>query len=153
MKRLYQTWADMRFRCREGNRYNDRYFARGIAVCGEWQSWPVFREWALDNGYASNLEIDRENNDLGYSPANCRFVTGIEQNRNRDLKLTYASIRAAQTKRWAKPFLCIETGEIFRTQIEAYRRHKVDRKTLRLALSGTYTQAGGLHWKYVEASQ
>lgn len=29
----------------------------------------------MDNGYEKSLQIDRENNDKGYSPENCRFVT------------------------------------------------------------------------------
>lgn len=151
-RKLYQTWADMKFRCTPGNRYHDRYAARGITLCAAWLHWPTFRDWAETNGWAVGLEIDRRDNDRGYEPGNCRFVTDLEQNRNRDLKIVAASNAITALKRHAKPFMCVETGEVFQTQIEASRRHKVDRKALRLALRGEYTQTGGLHWSYVEAS-
>jgi hypothetical protein len=69
------------------------------------------------------------------------------------MKAVSISNRATARRIHAKPFRCLETGEIFQTQIDASRRHKVDRKTLRLALRGEYAQAGGLRWVYTEASQ
>jgi hypothetical protein len=59
------------------------YGARGIAVCLEWHSLERFREWALANGYADNLTIDRIDNDGDYEPANCRWVTIQAQQSNR----------------------------------------------------------------------
>ena len=44
---------------------------------------PAFRAWALANGYAEDLTIDRIDNDRGYDPGNCRWVTLLENNRNR----------------------------------------------------------------------
>lgn len=153
LQTLYATWSSMHGRCSPRNwyeeRYNERYADRGITVCDEWAYWPTFAQWAISNGWQRGLEIDREDNDAGYSPGNCRFVTDLEQNRNRDLQLAHRGIREGQTRRWRRPFSCLETGEVFQTQIEASRKHGVDRKTLRLALSGKYSQAGGLHWTYV----
>jgi len=139
-------------RCRPKDKYRIRYHDRGISVCEEWKWWPNFADWALANGWEPWLEIDRTNNDKGYSPDNCRFVDKVTQNRNRDMELVARSIRLAHEKRLGKPFMCKETGEVFVTQIEAQRRHGVDRKTLRMALKGIYEQAGGLHWAYTEAS-
>lgn len=60
-----------------------RYGARGIFVCDEWlHNKNSFFSWALNNGYSDLLELDREKNDLGYSPANCRWVTRIINGRN-----------------------------------------------------------------------
>ncbi len=35
------------------------------------------------NGYSEKLQIDRIDNDKGYSPGNCRFVTHRANNRNK----------------------------------------------------------------------
>lgn len=40
-------------------------------------------DWALGNGYAGDLYIDRRDNDAHYEPSNCRWVTRLENNRNR----------------------------------------------------------------------
>ena len=44
-----------------------------------------FKYWAFANGYDENagLTLDRENNNKGYSPENCRFVDMKTQNNNR----------------------------------------------------------------------
>ena len=83
--RLYRIWCSMKGRCYNENRerYPD-YGGRGITVCDEWiQDFNAFREWALANGYSDNLTIDRKDNDKGYSPDNCRWITVKEQNNNR----------------------------------------------------------------------
>ena len=83
--RLYRIWCGMKCRCYNKNRsrYAD-YGGRGITVCDEWrESFPAFRDWALSNGYADDLSIDRVNDDAGYSPENCRWATVVEQNNNR----------------------------------------------------------------------
>lgn len=60
-----------------------RYGGRGIQVCEEWQrDFSAFRDWSEAHGYAASLSIDRRDNDLGYSPSNCRWATAKEQNRN-----------------------------------------------------------------------
>ena len=153
LSKLHRTWYDMRLRC-SGKlaRYDKYYKDKGIKVCDDWESWPSFALWSISNGWVEGLEIDRINNSLGYTPDNCRFVDHIIQNQNRDLAAAHKGIREGQTKRWSNPFVCIDTGDIFLTQIEASRTTGVDRKSLRMALSGKYQQAGGYKWKYVEAS-
>jgi hypothetical protein len=150
LKNLYSVWNGMKQRCKnkKANAYH-RYGGRGIRVCSEWSYWPTFAKWALENGYSDGLEIDRIDNDSDYSPDNCRFVTKIENLRNRDKDHFSKVHRQAQTKFHGKLFQCVETGEIFAVQIDALRKYGVDRKTLRMALQGKYKQAGGLHWKYV----
>nr|WTB12094.1 HNH endonuclease [Streptomyces antimycoticus] len=82
--RLHRIWTGMRFRCSSPNtRSAHRYVGRGITVCDEWQDFAVFRDWALANGYADGKEIDRRDNDRGYSPDNCRWVTKLENLANR----------------------------------------------------------------------
>ena len=82
--RLYGVWKAMRQRCNNPNTpAYDRYGGRGISVCDEWSNYQRFKEWALTNGYAEGLTIDRIDNDAGYYPWNCRWVTRKEQSRNR----------------------------------------------------------------------
>lgn len=83
--RLYRIWCGMRNRCSNPNQKNYRlYGGRGIKVCEEWlNSFEAFYTWALNNGYSAKLTIDRKDNDKGYTPENCRWVTQAEQIRNR----------------------------------------------------------------------
>lgn len=82
--RLYRIWKCMRQRCNNPNywRYAN-WGGRGITICEEWSNFETFKEWALDNGYADNLTIDRIDNDGNYEPGNCRWATYKEQNQNK----------------------------------------------------------------------
>lgn len=82
--RLYSTWREMKRRCYNEKRvkYKD-YGARGIIVCDEWKNdFMNFYNWAMANGYADNLSIDRIDNDGNYEPSNCRWATDEQQMRN-----------------------------------------------------------------------
>lgn len=82
---LYCRWASMKARCyREKDKDFPNYGGRGITVCDEWRNdfW-AFAAWAYASGYKPGLTIDRIDNDLGYSPDNCRWVERADQNRNK----------------------------------------------------------------------
>ncbi len=82
---LYGVWSMMKARCSNPKfrQYAD-YGGRGIAVCAEWKaSAKSFVEWCVENGWKPGLTIDRRDNDAGYSPDNCQFLTRKEQNQNR----------------------------------------------------------------------
>lgn len=82
--RLYRIWQAMRDRTQNPRASRFSYYGgRGIAVCPQWEDFKVFRDWALSNGYASNLSIDRIDNDGDYEPANCRWATQQQQVQNR----------------------------------------------------------------------
>lgn len=60
------------------------YGARGIKVCVEWLSdSELFVQWGILNGYKEGLTIDRIDNNKGYTPDNCRWVTNLENQRNK----------------------------------------------------------------------
>ena len=63
------------------------YGARGIDICDEWRNketgMKTFYDWAMTNGYADNLSIDRIDNDKGYCPENCRWATHSQQQKNK----------------------------------------------------------------------
>lgn len=83
-RRLYSVWRTMHRRCSDPNHGSfKRYGGRGISVCHEWSSFDSFLSWAVQNGYSYGLSLDRIDNDSGYSPKNCRWVTAKDQNRNR----------------------------------------------------------------------
>lgn len=83
--RLESIREKMMDRCHNPKAINyHRYGGRGIRVCAQWLDNPAaFYKWALANGYADHLQLDRRENDLGYSPSNCRWVTHKEQQNNR----------------------------------------------------------------------
>ena len=83
-KRLHSIYYNMRDRCNNPkNKKFHRYGARGIKVCEEWlNDISLFIKWAKANGYHGHLQIDRINNDGGYYPKNCRWVTQKVNSRN-----------------------------------------------------------------------
>lgn len=84
-ERIYEIWHGMKARCYNpsSDSYNN-YGFRGITVCEEWKNnFQNFYDWAIKNGYQDNLSLDRKDNNLGYSPENCRWITQKEQQRNK----------------------------------------------------------------------
>lgn len=83
--RLYGIWKNITQRCcNSKSRAFPNYGGRGIAMCHEWRSsYQCFKEWAMANGYSELLEIDRKDNNSGYSPENCRWVTRKVNGRNK----------------------------------------------------------------------
>lgn len=80
--KLYDLWKDMNHRVNSKSKATS-YLDKGIYVCQEWvNSFTEFRDWALINGYKKGLTIDRRDNNLHYSPDNCRWVTQTVQTRN-----------------------------------------------------------------------
>jgi len=78
-------FSNMISRCyNEEDKYYKNYGGRGIKICDEWlNDRESFLSWCIDSGYKSNLTIDRIDNDKGYSPENCRWVTIKDNSRNR----------------------------------------------------------------------
>jgi hypothetical protein len=82
--RIYNIWKGMRRRCNpiHKERY-PTYAGSGLTVSEEWMnSFELFRDWSLSNGYKDNLSIDRINTLKGYLKENCRWTTDLVQNRN-----------------------------------------------------------------------
>ena len=93
---LYDVWTQMLQRCNnQTNKRYARYGGRGVAVCPEWHDFAAFQAWALANGYAAGLTLDREENDGDYAPGNCRWVPSVTNSRNNSvtLKVTWDGVK------------------------------------------------------------
>lgn len=91
--KLYNLWSGIIYRCsHESASHYEYYGGKGVSVCKEWEdSFEAFAKWSLCNGYKAGLEIDRIDNNLSYSPENCRFITHKENSRNRGRRRTNQS--------------------------------------------------------------
>lgn len=80
--REYRVWCGMRQRCFDpGCKDYARYGARGVSVCPSWDSYARFLK---DMGRCpSGAALERSNNALGYSKANCVWATPLEQGNNK----------------------------------------------------------------------
>ena len=79
---LYLTWQNMMTRCYNPNSADWKdYGGRGITVCERWHKVENFVEDMVErpDGY----QIDRRNNELGYSKENCQWSTKLQNARNR----------------------------------------------------------------------
>jgi hypothetical protein len=82
--RLYKVWWHMINRCKNMRDISyPNYGGRGITVCGEWEDFDKFAEWALKTGYEDDKEIDRIRVNEGYSERNCRWVSRAENSKNK----------------------------------------------------------------------
>lgn len=81
---IFYVWQGMRNRClNPNNKQYKNYGGRGIRICDEWADSNSFIEWAIQNGYEEGLQLDRKDVNGNYEPDNCRFVTQLENARNR----------------------------------------------------------------------
>lgn len=112
--KLYKVWGSMRHRCKSPtNKRAAHYYDKGITVCTEWDDFKVFREWAYSNGYTEGLSIDRINNDLGYSPDNCRWATRYTQGANTKV------LRSTNKSGYRGVSYCVHEGK-YKASIRAY---------------------------------
>jgi hypothetical protein len=75
----------MRQRCyyKKSHSYPN-YGGRGIRVCEDWrENYISFYNWAISNGAAEDLSLDRIDTNGDYCPENCRWVSYSEQARNK----------------------------------------------------------------------
>lgn len=82
---IYQAWSHIKQRCYNPNcKEYEHYGGRGITMCDDWLNNPVeFINWSFDNGWEKGLTIDRIDNDKGYYPDNCRWVSMEVQENNK----------------------------------------------------------------------
>lgn len=115
--KLYGVWSAMKRRCQNPHTmWYEQYGGRGIKVCDEWQEYMPFRKWAMDNGYAEGLSIDRIDVNGDYCPKNCRWVDMKTQQNNRRNNITDFGI--------SMEALSEKTGIKVKTLYERRRKNK-----------------------------
>jgi hypothetical protein len=84
----HRSWQAMLVRCSyEKHPAWHRYGGRGITVCDLWQGPDGFQTFfAFMGERPEGMTLDRMDNDRGYFPANCRWATPTEQQRNRSAR-------------------------------------------------------------------
>jgi hypothetical protein len=129
--RLYKVYKEMVSRCSNVShkRYSD-YGGRGISVCPRWVGEGGLQLFLQDMypSYKEGLELDRIDNDSGYSPDNCKWRDSSDQNHNQRKR---KGPRSSQYKgvswhKHSKKFVaCLsKNGELllcknFKTELEA----------------------------------
>ena len=99
----YQSWFSMTIRCSDPtDRSYANYGARGISVC---ERWRVFADFLVDMGPKPTPKhtLERKDNERGYEPSNCCWITRKEQNNNQ--RRTHRLTIGAETKsvtEWAE---------------------------------------------------
>ena len=96
---LYNVWKNMIRRCVNPKcKQYHRYGGRGINVCDQWRGKSGLEQFCKDMGVRPpGLWLDRINNDGDYEPANCRWATPSEQQRNRSSNVRITAFGKTQT--------------------------------------------------------
>lgn len=134
--RLHKEWRGILHRCKNQSASHYEYYGgKGITVCEQWvNNFVNFYNWAINNGYDDSLTLDRIDNNKGYSPYNCRWVTHKINCRNRGLrkgnKTGYTGVAERKIKSGVRyrAFIVIDNQNIslghYDTIEEAYNARK-----------------------------
>lgn len=138
--RLYREWKAMRWRCNPKNKGSAVYKRKHIKVCEQWNDFYEFQKWALTHGYTDNLSLDRIDSNGDYMPSNCQWIPMIDNLKKVDkTDVSHKVIRVD-----------IDNNiMVFKSEREAARYMKRDRKAIRYRLKGYNNHfLEGYYWYY-----
>lgn len=113
-RKLYDVWRQMHRRCYDPSAKDfPAWGGRGISVCDDWADVVAFCNWAWASGYKYGLTIERIDNDLSYSPDNCRWIPNSQQAINTRRRRFITALGKTQgLEDWSA-----ETGIAYRTLV------------------------------------
>ena len=111
--REYKAWISMRqriFNIYDSNYPN--YGGRGLTIC---DSWDDFANFLKDMGKCpKGLQLERVDNEKGYFPDNCKWVSAKEQQRNRrDTKLSLEKAELIRSEYKKGNISQVQLGKLF----------------------------------------
>lgn len=80
--KIYTSWRGMKERCTNPKHKNYKTYSK-LGIQESWLEFLNFYEDMKDS-YEEGLEIERINNELGYSKENCKWATRKEQTLNKE---------------------------------------------------------------------
>lgn len=102
---LFKRWITMKWRCKPEYHGHSYYYDRGVTVCDEWNEFEPFYQWSIENGFQSELTLDRIDVNGIYSPSNCRWVTNkVQQNNRTDNVYVTIGSETKTMKMWCEEF-------------------------------------------------
>lgn len=105
---IRDAYRNIKDRCYNQNnkRYSD-YGGRGIIISEEWKNFKDFAEWSVNNGWKNNLTIDRIDVNGNYCPENCRWITNLEQQKNKRTNVLLTAFGETKNiKDWSDDIRC-----------------------------------------------
>ena len=106
-KKLRNAWFGMMRRCYTTDRPDYHHYREAeISICEDWlNDFDSFASWSLEHGVDYSLSLDRKDNNLGYSPENCRWVDKRTQGNNTSVNALFAYNGMTKTvSEWADEF-------------------------------------------------
>lgn len=113
---LYKRWKGMKSRCYSKSYHAyERYHGRNITVCRSWRKDFMNFYNDMNSTFFEGAELDRIDNEKGYSPDNCRWVTHKVNSNNRGKyrnKTGYTGVHYRENKKSYEVNFCVNRKPI-----------------------------------------